>query len=360
MKRAAATLVIAAVLASPAEACTTFCIGDSTATLFGKNYDYSFDDGFVIVNQRGVAKVSFSEEQPARWVSRFGSVTFNQYGRELPSGGMNERGLVVELMWLDGTQYPAPDDRAVLPALQWIQYQLDNHETVDEVVASDADVRIDGTTSATIHFLVADGAGNVAAIEFLDGALAVHRGADLPLRALTNNTYEESLAYARSLAPGAPPSTSSLDRFALAARNAAWPGRDRPGDDRAASSSPATVERAFSILSDVAQGEFTCWSIVYDIAGRVVHFRTRRHEPVRSIALAGLDYRCGTPVLGIDVHRNLSGRIEHALEPYSLEKNRALIEGSFAKTDFLRGVPAETITELAKAPERMVCERGER
>ena len=33
---------------------------------------------------------------PASWVSKYGSVTFNQYGRELPTGGMNEAGLVVE------------------------------------------------------------------------------------------------------------------------------------------------------------------------------------------------------------------------------------------------------------------------
>jgi penicillin V acylase-like amidase (Ntn superfamily) len=31
-------------------------------------------------------------------------VTFNQYGRNFPSGGMNEAGLVIELMWLEGSR----------------------------------------------------------------------------------------------------------------------------------------------------------------------------------------------------------------------------------------------------------------
>jgi choloylglycine hydrolase len=26
------------------------------------------------------------------WTSRYGSITFNQYGREFPSGGINEKG----------------------------------------------------------------------------------------------------------------------------------------------------------------------------------------------------------------------------------------------------------------------------
>jgi choloylglycine hydrolase len=28
------------------------------------------------------------------WISKYGSITFNQYGREFPTGGMNEKGLV--------------------------------------------------------------------------------------------------------------------------------------------------------------------------------------------------------------------------------------------------------------------------
>ena len=60
------------------------------------------------------------------WVSQYGSITFNQYGKEFPTGGMNEKGLVVELMWLDGTIYPQPDERPAIGVLQWIQYQLDN------------------------------------------------------------------------------------------------------------------------------------------------------------------------------------------------------------------------------------------
>src|SRR5262249_50326576 len=117
--------------------CTTFCLKNRGEVLFGKNYDYMINDGLVIVNKRGVAKTSVadSEKNPATWISKYGSVTFNQYGRENPMGGMNEAGLVIELMWLDEAKYPAHDQREVVDVLEWIQYHLDTAATTGEVLA---------------------------------------------------------------------------------------------------------------------------------------------------------------------------------------------------------------------------------
>src|SRR5215210_4777214 len=121
-----ATLALLLVLgASAADACTTFC----TRGLFGRNYDFEIGHGMVLVNKRGLTKTS-QREQPASWTSRYGSVTFNQFGRDNATGGMNEKGLVVELMWLGGTEYPKADARPELGTLEWIQYQLDTAATV--------------------------------------------------------------------------------------------------------------------------------------------------------------------------------------------------------------------------------------
>src|ERR1700755_3020224 len=87
-------------------ACTTFCLKNKGEVLFGKNYDWNIGDGLIFVNKRGVSKEGAADKNAARWVSKYGSVTFNQYGRENPSGGMNEAGLVIELMWLEWTKYP--------------------------------------------------------------------------------------------------------------------------------------------------------------------------------------------------------------------------------------------------------------
>lgn len=343
MNRFLVFVVMLGALPAPSRACTTFCFEE--ALVFGKNYDWNVDDGLVIVNQRGVAKRAFVESRPLEWTSRYGSVTFNQYGREFPSGGINEKGLVIELMWLDDTEYPAPDARGALPTLQWIQYQLDNAATVDDVIASDRTTRIQGA-SAKIHFLVADAAGSTAAVEYLDGKMVTHRGKSMPYRALTNDTYERSAAYARSFNRVTREiSTSSLDRFAVAAHAAeAGPAAGVP-----------PVDAAFEVLSRVAQGEYTQWSIVYDIRAMRVHFRTHAHPTVRWIDLAKLDFDCATPVRMLDMSATLAGDVTARLEDYSRDANRALIGAAYAKTEFLRNVPAARLDALASFPDGSRC-----
>src|SRR5918992_1645573 len=200
-------------------ACTTFCLKKNGEVLFGKNYDWMVGDGLVFVNKRGVSKTASLEgTNPARWVSRYGSVTFNQYGRENPSGGLNEAGLVIELMWLDETQYPAQDSRPALDVLEWIQYQLDTAATVAEVIENSEKVRI--SSLVRLHYLVNDKAGNSATIEFLNGKLVAHHGANLPFSTLTNDTYEKSLKYSKTMALERAHGNGSLERFARAARKA--------------------------------------------------------------------------------------------------------------------------------------------
>lgn len=219
-----AALWIAFSLTVPATACTTFCLRDDGRILFGKNYDWNVGDGLLVVNQRGMARTAdMPGDKPAQWVSRHGSVTFNQYGRDFPSGGMNEAGLVIELMWMEGSRYPAPDKRPAVDVLQWIQYNLDTHATVAEVLAADQKVRVAG--EVPLHYLVADRKGQVATVEFRDGRMVAHSGKDLPLAALTNSFYAESK---KALQQGkAREGGNSLQRFAHAARDPALGGLSR-------------------------------------------------------------------------------------------------------------------------------------
>ncbi|HXT22260.1 MAG TPA: linear amide C-N hydrolase, partial [Thermoanaerobaculia bacterium] len=179
---------------APGLACTTFVLRDGGMVLFGKNYDWSLGDGLLVVNPRGLVRTAIVGPgvRAATWTARFGSVTFNQYGVASPSGGINEAGLAIELMWLDEARYPDADQRPVVGNLEWIQYQLDRHATVGEVIASDVEVRI--ADNAPLHYLVADKSGDVAVVEFLGGRMAARRGRDVPVPALANDPYADELA----------------------------------------------------------------------------------------------------------------------------------------------------------------------
>lgn len=334
-----AAFLAALLMSAPAEACTTLCLRHGGRIVFGKNYDWNVADGMLMVNKRGVKKVS-DKRVPLRWVSEYGSVTFNQYGRDNPMGGMNEVGLVIELMWLDGTRYPAMDARREAGELEWIQYQLDTAGTVEEVIASDTLVRI-APNSVPLHFLIADRAGNVATIEFIGGKLVAHTGDSLPVAALTNDFYSDSLRFMEKT-PWLPPDMGSQARFV---RAAARVKNFKSGD---------AVAYAFEALADV-HSAITQWSIVYEVDRRIVHFRTQRNSQIKSLQLASLDFSCGVPVLVIDLHQNQSGDARQQLKPYTREANLALMRASYAQTEFLARTPVSEIVRLAALPDATSC-----
>jgi len=104
----------------PARACTCFCLDTPAGPVFGSNLDLFIPgDGLVFVNRRGIAKESFPSQmgttgKTAKWVSKYGSVTFNLAGREWAFGGMNEAGLVLGTMELLKSEFPERDERPAL------------------------------------------------------------------------------------------------------------------------------------------------------------------------------------------------------------------------------------------------------
>jgi choloylglycine hydrolase len=321
-------------------ACSTFCLREGGRIVFGKNYDWKAGDGLLLVNKRGVRRYSDSKGAPAKWRSRYGSVTFNQFGRNFPSGGMNEAGLVIELMWVDGARYPQPDSRASVNCLEWIQYQLDTAATVNEVIASDAAIRIQSTIP--LHYLIADRQGNVSTIEFINGKLVAHRGSELPVAALTNDPYAESLEFLNKTRQ-IPTDGGSPARFVRAASHVR---KYKSGDP---------VSYAFDSLTDVAGG-ITQWSIVYEIDRGIIHFRTLHNSQIRTLDMSVLDFSCSSPVMMLDLQSKIQGNLAPYLKPYSKEANLKLITSSFAQTDFLAKTSQPELQRIAAIPEGSVCD----
>ena len=328
-----------------AKACTTFFMHINGKMVFGRNYDWMADEGMLCTNQRGLAKTSMKmrDGNTISWVSRYGSITFNQYGKEFPTGGMNEKGLVVELMWLDGTAYPQPDERPAIGVLQWIQYQLDNHVSVEEVIKSDTQLRI--TSKGTpLHYLVADANGHAATIEFLDGKLKVHHGKDLPFPVLTNDTYASSLASHLNKGTGG---NNSLERFSAACEMIKHLTVD--------SSGTSTIDAAFKILGKVAQGDYTKWSIVYDITEKKIWFKTERFVQIRSISFASLDFSCQSPPGFIDLNGPEQGDISIMLINFTPAINRRILEKSVEQSQAQVAISRQQSESILAYPETIIC-----
>lgn len=291
--------------------CTAFCLKKDGKVVAGKSYDWRTNEGFVLTNLRGVKKTSIPTGygDVFYWTSKYGSITFNQFGKEMPNGGMNEKGLVIEVLWLNDTEYPAPAHLKSVNELQWLQYQLDNHSTVAEVIESRKEIQI-VPMFAPLHYFVADAQGNAAVIEFLDGEIVVHTGDELKYNAITNNTYRFSENYLQTKENEETMSrNASLKRFERAARMA----------EKSHETGKTLVNYALDILDSVRVGYWTKWNIVYDVTGKQVYFKSNSHKKIKQIDLNIIDFSPENENLTLNINNYYAGLINNRLQTYEKE-----------------------------------------
>lgn len=348
-----------------AQPCTSFFLDKGNQLVVGFNLDWIAGGGLLTINKRGVSKTAMPTEKDtnvAKWTSKYGSVTLNHRGREFPFGGMNEAGLVVQMMALFETKYPAPDLRPYINNLQWIQYQLDNFNKVEQVIASDSQLRIIFLPHEPfgLHYLVSDRMGNCASIEFIDGKLVYHTKETMPVKVLANSTYAESIEFFYDEQSGTLPvgqGDNSLFRFVRAAEML---------NNYNPNGSKSVVDYAFDILSNVrATGGYynlkepiyTQWSVIYDLQNLHIYFRTLENKNTRYINLKSFDFFCKTPVKVFDINANVSGNVTNSFVDYTYQSNRDLFKKA---VDLLRGealkpMSDEELDAIAHYPESTVC-----
>jgi choloylglycine hydrolase len=278
----------------------------------------------IYVNRRGLAKkaLEYWDEKGkdilAEWTSKYGSVTFSQFGMDVAFSGINEAGLSVHELWLDGSVYPSPDSRPSVSVDQYVQYLLDNFRNVDEAVAGAPAIRPRPVKDdfTKIHFFVSDASGQCAVLDFLGGRLAIHAGAGAPVKAMANDPYEDSLAdFRRSPEPG-PNDQSSFSRFnRIAARIAKFD----------AGKGVDAVDYAFGTLDCVRQGGYTKFQVVLDVKRRMAHFTSLRDPVRRSFSLDAFDYSASTKSRVLDMNAESSGDVTARFSVYTTAKNEAVI-----------------------------------
>ena len=251
-----------------------------------RTYDWHIDHGLLIVNKKGVAKRAMllnPAEKAAEWVSKYGSVTFNQYGREMPNGGMNEVGLVVETLMLPSTQNPAAgrpacrDGLAAVPARQQPDGRGGHRQRQDN-----SDLPGDADADPLLRLRrpgPCRGRGVHRAARW-----SATRASKLPHKLITNDTCDDSLAYPdparRFRRDQADP--QGLARIARPLRRRRRPAQGLPARrtrSNRRSSTPSTPSRRS------AKATATKWSIVYDLKNLEIHYKTERCAETRTVRL---------------------------------------------------------------------------
>ncbi len=329
--------------------CTTFCLDAGEGAVIGKSYDWDFGDARLYVNKAGVGKKAVVlEGTPHTWKSRYASLTFNQFGREFPNGGINEKGLVIEVMMLGGTRHPDPDERPAVNELQWIQYNLDRYATVQEVYDHAEEIRVSPTSErGQVHYMVCDRGGACGTFEYIDKRLKRTAGKELTVSVLANDSYDDARKHLKKFegfggkAP-IPRDASSPSRFVIAAQGTKSPGKN-------------PVESAFATLDRVRNGSYTKWNIVYDTGAMQVHFRSLNHDTIKRVDLGKLfsdkERTCRTPVKMLDLNIDRAGDVTSAFYDYSTAENVELVRSTLGRV----GVPKALIALAGRYPDALPC-----
>ena len=336
------------------QACTSFCLQNDGYCIFATNFDSFTPEempGILYVNKRDVLKTGWEQSttgEVARWTSRYGSVTFNLVGYQFPWAGMNEAGLIISTMSLVSLP-PKPDARPPLETEFWLQYQLDNYSSVEEVIASESQVRIVSKVLGCCHFLVCDRKGDCATVEMLNGKMVYHVGETLPVAALTNSIYAESVKAWQERTPEelarVEESALSLLRFTIAADAVT---RFQP------TSSEAAVRVALDTLARASIPDkipnLTVWGLVFDAKNLRVYFRSRGNSQIRSIDFSRLDFACSTPVLMLDIQADLAGDISDDLGTYDHDASLDQIAFMFGNVGIAREQAEALLLQLERFP----------
>jgi len=226
-----ATMIAGILTAGIADACTRFVYhGINDQIITARSMDWKTDTGTNLwVLPRGMKRDGKAGPNSIEWTAKYGSVVASAYDVST-TDGMNEAGLVTNLLWLVESEYPHFDGtgKPGLTIAAWAQYVLDNFATVAEAVeALESEPFVVVTDNVpgeerltTLHLSISDSTGDSAIVEYIGGKQVIHHSRDYQV--MTNSPiFEEQLAlesYWRQIGGTVmlPGTNRASDRFARA------------------------------------------------------------------------------------------------------------------------------------------------
>ncbi|MEG1616065.1 MAG: linear amide C-N hydrolase [Bacteroidales bacterium] len=185
-----------------AKACTrALYVGEQNLVITGRTMDWKEDMRTnLYVFPRGIERKAGLTENSMKWTSKYGSVIAAGYDIGT-ADGMNEKGLVANLLFLVESDYSRPNDtRPIMGISYWAQYVLDNFATVEEAVQTlQKDLfrlnapKLPNGVETKLHLSISDALGNSAIVEYEKGNVVIYEGPQYQV--MTNSPfYNQQLA----------------------------------------------------------------------------------------------------------------------------------------------------------------------
>lgn len=281
---------------------------------------------------KGMQRDGGAGDNSFKWVSKYGSVCTSFYDAGT-ADGMNEAGLVGNMLYLAESVYPDPEKtgKPKLSIGAWLQYFLDQYATVDEAMECLSDLpfalvapKLPNGKSAAVHFALSDTKGDSVIVEYLNAELVIHHGPQYCV--LTNSpTYDKQLALNAywDLIGGShmlPGTISAADRFVRLSYN--LKSSPKYTDQRMAVASVFSQMRAIGVPLGMDDPEHpniasTLWRTVSDQGARRYFFESTIQPSVFWVDLDKVDLAPGAAVKSLEINsgKDLAGEISHEFEP---------------------------------------------
>ena len=310
--------ILISFLSEKTEACTRVVYqGPNNTILTARSMDWKEDImSNLWIFPRGMERNGEVGPNSLKWQSKYGSIIASAYDIS-STDGMNEKGLVANLLWLAESEYTVWDQKKPgLTIAAWVQYVLDNFATVNEAVAAlekeDFVVISDNMPNqdrmATLHLAISDVTGDNAIFEYIKGKLVIHH--DRSYQVMTNSPiFEQQLALNKyweniggtTMLPG---TNRAADRFVRASYyiNAI----PQVEDTRISVASVFSVIRNVSVPYGISTPNepnisSTRWRTVSDQKNMVYYFESTLYPNIFWVDFKDIDFSQNAPVLKLDL-----------------------------------------------------------
>ncbi|OIB56774.1 linear amide C-N hydrolase [Natrialba sp. SSL1] len=310
-------------------------LGEEGRVLTARSMDWGEDiESNIWTLPRDMERTGQVGPTPMEWTAEYGSVVTTAYDIAT-TDGMNEAGLVANLLWLPESEYPDWDGEEDAMAISlWAQYMLDNFETVSDAVEHAQQEEFVVVTEqvpgqdrlAALHLSLSDATGDSAIMEYVDGELTIHHGRKYQV--MTNSpTFDKQLALSEYwneiggtvMLPG---TNRPADRFVRARFYVdAVPSVE---DRRTATASAFGVIRNASVPYGISTPDephisSTRWRTVADHKDGIYYFESALMPNAFWVELDELDFSAGsgarTLQLGPNQSNAFAGDVSGQLEP---------------------------------------------
>ena len=335
-----AALVVGGMPVQETDACTrAVYLGPEDTIITVRSMDWKGDTKTNLwAFPRGMNRDGAAGPNSIRWTSKYGSLV--AAGWDVGTAdGMNEKGLVANMLYLVESEFVKPadnDKRKPLSISVWPQYVLDNFATVAEAVEALRQepfyvipVMTPDGQPGQMHLSISDATGDSAIFQYLDGRLVIYHGREYQVmansptfsRQLALNAYWKEIGGTVML----PGTNRSADRFVRAAFYIdAIP---KTSDNAEAVASAFSVIRNVSVpLGITTPGQpnisSTIWRTVSDHKYKRYFFESARSPNVFWVNLADMDFTAGKPAKkltltgGADFAGNAAAQFQPA-EPFA-------------------------------------------